>query len=121
MFRCGSGRCRCRSRCICCWLRSLTSLPRYLVTLVLQVVRRVVTRHLLDRKGHAGGAGIGGAATLIQRSGSAANLGIHVHCLLRDGVYLGRGDCRPTFVEVAAPTDDVTTSCTRRCERSSPG
>src|SRR5262249_60125821 len=29
-----------------------------------------------------------GAVTLIQRFGSAANLNIHLHCLVLDGVYL---------------------------------
>ena len=28
-----------------------------------------------------------GAVTLIQRFGSAANLNIHLHCLMLDGVY----------------------------------
>ena len=28
-----------------------------------------------------------GAVTLIQRFGSAANLNIHLHCLVLDGVY----------------------------------
>jgi Putative transposase len=32
-----------------------------------------------------------GAVTLIQRFGSAANLNIHLHCLVLDGVYLNRG------------------------------
>ena len=39
MCRCASGCCRCRSRCACCWLRQ----PK-LVTPVLQVVHRVITR-----------------------------------------------------------------------------
>ena len=30
-----------------------------------------------------------GAVTLIQRFGSAANLNIHLHCLVLDGVYRG--------------------------------
>jgi hypothetical protein len=31
--------------------------------------------------------GAGGAVTLIQRFRSAANLNIHPHCLVLDGVY----------------------------------
>ena len=46
----------------------------------------------------------GGAVTLIQRFGSAANLNIHLHCLVLDGVYR-RTDGEPVFVEVPAPTD----------------
>jgi hypothetical protein len=44
-----------------------------------------------------------GAVTLIQRFGSAANLNIHLHCLVLDGVYLKR-DGAAVFHEAAAPT-----------------
>ena len=51
-----------------------------------------------------------GAVTLIQPSlwmkGSAANLNIHLHCLVLDGVYR-RTDGEPVFVEVTAPTDEA--------------
>ncbi len=44
-----------------------------------------------------------GAVTLIQRFGSAANLNIHLHCLLLDGVYrITEG--APVFHAVRAPT-----------------
>jgi hypothetical protein len=46
-----------------------------------------------------------GAVTLIQRFGSAANLNIHLHCLVLDGVYLNR-DGVPVFYEAAAPSTD---------------
>jgi Putative transposase len=46
-----------------------------------------------------------GAVTLIQRFGSAANLNIHLHCLVLDGVYLNRGGV-PVFHEAAAPSSD---------------
>src|SRR5262245_58042666 len=46
-----------------------------------------------------------GAVTLIQRFGSAANLNIHLHCLVLDGVYLNR-DGMPVFHEAAAPSTD---------------
>ena len=46
-----------------------------------------------------------GAVTLIQRFGSAANLNIHLHCLVLDGVYLNRDDV-PVFHEAAAPSTD---------------
>ncbi|MBM4264242.1 MAG: hypothetical protein FJ145_22815 [Deltaproteobacteria bacterium] len=44
-----------------------------------------------------------GAVTLIQRFGSAANLNVHLHCLVLDGVYLNR-DGVPVLHEAAAPT-----------------
>jgi len=57
-----------------------------LVTPVLQVVQRVIARHLLQAAGLEAGEGHGGAVTLIQRFGSAANLNIHLHGLLLEGV-----------------------------------
>ena len=68
-----------------------------LVTPVLQVVHRVITRHLLDQTGFKAGQADSGAVTLIQRFGSAANLNIHLHCLVLDGVYR-RTDGEPVFV-----------------------
>jgi hypothetical protein len=85
---------------------------------VLQVVHRVVTRHLLGRAGLKPEEDPGGAVTLIQRFGSAANLNIHLHCLVLDGVYRCGADGVPTFVEAGARP---TTSCTRCCRPSSPG
>jgi hypothetical protein len=38
------------------------------------------------RSGGLQDEGSSGAVTLIQRFGSAANLNIHLHCLVRDGV-----------------------------------
>jgi len=48
-----------------------------------------------------------GAVTLIQRFGSAANLNIHLHCLVLDGVYRRGIDGAPEFVKVPAPTDEA--------------
>ena len=88
-------------------LRLLLAAQPELVTPVLQVVQRVVARHLLDGVGLKGDEGHGGAVTLIQRFGSAANLNIHLHCLVLDGVYRRGADGTPEFVEVAAPTDEA--------------
>ena len=44
--------------------------------------------------------------TLIQRFGSAANLNIHLHCLVLDGVYRCGADGSPAFIEADAPTDN---------------
>ena len=78
-----------------------------LVTPVLQVVHRVVTRHLLGQAGLKAEEADSGAVTLIQRFGSAANLNIHLHCLVLDGVYRRSAEGAPQFVEVAAPTDEA--------------
>ena len=77
-----------------------------LVTPVLQVVQRAITRHLLDRAGLKTDEGHSGAVTLIQRFGSAANLNVHLLCLVLDGVYRCGAGGVPSFVEVDAPTDD---------------
>ena len=87
-------------------LRLLLAAQPKLVTPVLQVVQRVVTRHLLDGVGLKGEEGQGGGVTLIQRFGSAANLNIHLHCLVLDGVYRCGADGVPVFVQAGAPSDD---------------
>ena len=86
--------------------RVLLAAQPELVTPVLQVVQRLVERHLLDHTGLKSDEGQSGAVTLIQRFGSAANLNIHLHCLVLDGVYRCDGDGAPSFVEAGAPTDD---------------
>jgi hypothetical protein len=63
-------------------LRVLLAAQPELVTPVLQVVQRVVTRHLLAAAGLCADEGHGGSVTLIQSFGSAANLNIHLHSLL---------------------------------------
>ena len=74
---------------------------------MLQVVHRVITRHLLGQAGLKPDEADSGAVTLIQRFGSAANLNIHLHCLVLDGVYRRGADGVPGFVEVPAPTDEA--------------
>jgi hypothetical protein len=87
-------------------LRVLLAARPELVTPVLQVVQRVLTRHLLGAAGLKAEEGHGGAVTLIQRFGSAANLNIHLHCLVLDAVYRCGADGSPAFIEADAPTDD---------------
>ena len=87
-------------------LRLLLAAQPELVTPVLQVVQRVVARHLLDGVGLKGEEGHGGAVTLIQRFGSAANFTIHLHCLVLDEVYWCGADGAAVFIEASAPTDD---------------
>ena len=69
-------------------------------------MHRAITRFLLDQAGLKAEQADSGAVTLIQRFGSAANLNIHLHCLVLDGVYR-RTDGEPVFVEVPAPTDEA--------------
>ena len=88
-------------------LRLLLAAPPKLVTPVLQVVHRVITRYLLGQAGLKAEEADSGAVTLIQRFGSAANLNIHLHCLVLDGVFRCNTEGEPVFVEVPAPTDEA--------------
>jgi len=56
------------------------------LTPVLCIVHRVITGFLLEQAGLERGAAHTGSVTLIRRFGSAANLNIHLHCLVLDGV-----------------------------------
>ena len=87
-------------------LRLLLAAQPKLVTPVLQVVHRAIARFLLDQAGLKAEQADSGAVTLIQRFGSAANLNIHLHCLVLDGVYRCDTEGESVFVEVPAPTDE---------------
>ena len=89
-------------------LRLLLAAQPLLVTPVLQVVHRAIARFLLQQAGLKAEQADSGAGTLTQPNlglGSAANLNIHLHCPVLDGVYQ-RTDGEPLFVEVPAPTDE---------------
>ena len=73
---------------------------------LLHVVQRVITRHLLASAQIRSDEGHGGAVTLIRLFGSAANLNIHLHCLVLDGVYRCGADGLPSFAEARESTDD---------------
>ena len=89
---------------------SLAAQPK-LVKPVLQVVHRAITRFLLAQAALKAEQADSGAVALIQPNlwmkGSAANLNIHLHCLVRDGVYRCDPDAEPVFVEVPAPTAEA--------------
>ncbi len=91
---------RCRGRGP---LRVLFAAHAELLTPVLRIVHRVITRFLLKQAAVKRCAADTGAVTLIQRFGSAANLNIHLHCLVLDGVYR-RTEAEPEFQEARAPT-----------------
>ena len=88
-------------------LRLLLAAQPKLVTPVLQVVHNVITRHLLGQVALKEAEVDSGAVKLIQRFGSAANLNIHLHCLVLDGVYRRIAEEAPEFVEAPAATDEA--------------
>ncbi|MGH8469105.1 MAG: transposase zinc-binding domain-containing protein [Gammaproteobacteria bacterium] len=68
-----------------------------------RILHRVIATFLIKQAGLKRAEAQSGAVTLIQRFGSAANLNIHLHCLLLDGVYrITEG--APVFHAVRAPT-----------------
>jgi len=87
-------------------LRVLLAAQPELVTPVLQLVQRMISRHLLDDAWLGADEGQGDAVGLIQRFGSAANLNIHLHCLVLDGVYRCGAEGSPAPIEADVPTDD---------------
>jgi len=74
-----------------------------LLTPVLYVIHLVIAGFLLKQAGLKRATADTGAVTLIQRFGSAANLNIHLHCLVLDGVYR-RTEGEPVFLPSRAPT-----------------
>ena len=88
-------------------LRLLLASQPQLVSVVLQVVQRILGRYLQNQAGLKPSDGQCGSVTLIQRFGSAANLNIHLHCLVLDGVYRRTEEGASKFVEVPAPTDEA--------------
>ena len=97
-------------------LRLLLASQPKLATPVLQVVHRVITRFVLEQAGVKAEEADSCAVTPIQRLGSAANLNIHLHCLVQ------------VACSGAAPTVTLSSSmylrkpmrrCRRCCTRSS--
>jgi hypothetical protein len=86
-------------------LRILFAAHPGLLTPLLRIVHRVIASFLLKQAGLKRATADAGAVTLIQRFGSAANLNIHLHCLVLDGVYRRTGG-EPIFEEVRAPSRD---------------
>ena len=84
-------------------LRILFAAHPELLTPVLRVIHRVIARFLFKQAGLKRCAADTGAVTLIQRFGSAANLNIHLHCLVLDGVCR-RTESEPVFQGARAPT-----------------
>ena len=87
-------------------LRSLFAVHPELLAPVLQIIHRVIATHLIRQAGIKRSAAATGAVTLIQRFGSAANLNIHLHALVLDGVYRTGSESAPVFHEARTPTSD---------------
>ena len=81
---------------------SLAAHP-HLISPVLQVISRAISTFLIKQAGFKRPDAQTGAVTLIQRFGSAANLNIHLHCLVLDGVYRMQNGV-PAFHGVRTPT-----------------
>jgi hypothetical protein len=84
-------------------LRCLFAAHPQLLAPVLQITHRVISSFLIKQAGLKRIEAQSGAVTLIQRFGSAANLNIHLHCLVLDGVYRTT-EGLPVFHTVHAPT-----------------
>lgn len=68
-------------------LRILFASQPQLLSPILKIIHRAISTFLIKQAGLKVSEGHTGAATLIQRFGSAANLNMHLHCLCLDGVY----------------------------------
>ena len=96
--RCANGCSRFRSRCASC------SPPIPICShRVLQCIHRVIAAFLIKQAGLKRSQAHTGAVTLIQRFGSAANLNIHLHCLVLDGVYRTAARARRCSTRRALP------------------
>ena len=84
-------------------LRFLLATDPDALTLVLGVVYRTISRHLIGKAGLTRATGVTGAVTLVQRFGSALNLNVHFHMLLLDGAYQTVGADAPVFRPVVVP------------------
>ncbi len=68
-------------------LRVLLAAHPQLLSPVLQITHRTISTFLIKQAGLKRAQAATGAVTLIQHFGSAANLNIHLHCLVLDGGY----------------------------------
>ncbi len=84
-------------------LRHLLATQPQLLSPVLQVIHRALSTFVIHQAGLTRTQAQTGAVTLIQRFGSAANLNIHLHCLMLDGLYR-LTDGVPVFQSVPVPT-----------------
>ncbi len=86
-------------------LRVLFAAHPGLLAPVLRIIHWAIASFLLKQAGLKRCVADTGAVTLIQRFGSAANLNIHLHGLVLDGVYRNT-EGEPVFQEARAPSRD---------------
>lgn len=84
-------------------LRYLLAAHPQLLTPVLQVIHRAISTFQIKQAGLKRFEAQTGAITLIQRFGSAANLNVHLHCLVLDDVYRIQNGM-PEFHRMRMPT-----------------
>jgi hypothetical protein len=106
-------------------LRILFAAHPELLAPVLRIIHRVIAGYLLKQAGLKRTTADTGAVTLVQRFGSAANLNIHLHCLVLDGVYRRTGGepafhaaCAPTRAELAGLLDKIIARLLKMLTRS---
>ena len=73
---------------------------------MLQIIHRAIATFLFKQTGQTRDQATTGAVTLIQRFGSAANLNIHLHALVLDGVY-GNLDAVDTVDAADTPDESM--------------
>ena len=78
------------------------------------MVHRVITRYLLGQAGLKADEADSGAVMLMQRFGSAANLNVHLHCLVLDDVYRRGTDGAPEFIDAPVPTGEALQTVLRK-------
>ena len=83
-------------------LRILFAAHLGLLSPVLQIIHWVIASFLIKQAGLKRSAADTSVLALIQRFGLAANLNIHLHCLVLDGVYQ-RTEGDSVFQEACAP------------------
>jgi len=71
----------------------------------LQIIHRAIATHLIKRRA-SNAAKPPAAPSLIQRFGSAANLNVHLHGLVLDGVYCTGTEGAPVFHPAPALTSE---------------
>ncbi len=73
---------------------------------MLKIIHRAINTLLIQQTDIKRTEAASGAITLIQRFGSAANLNIHLHALVLDGVYQITAEGAPLFHPTAAPSNE---------------
>ena len=96
------------------WVLSLPFKLRYRAAYdseLMADILNIFVRAVFDRLRRRAGESLGlkqsqcGAVTFVQRFGSAANLNVHFHAIVLNGVYAADPEGRPRFHELLPPED----------------